>query len=72
VEKLLEKCPDKNAKLTFILTCYMKEEVQKDQVSQRSENTITNNVSTIAPSAVLQHDFKKKQPPLPPGKEQRK
>lgn len=72
---MLEKCPDKNAKLTFVLTCYLKEEVQKDQVSQRSESTIGNNVSIIAPSAVLQPDFKKKkpeQPPLPPGKEPRR
>jgi hypothetical protein len=28
VEKLLDKCPDKNAKLTFILTGYLKEEVK--------------------------------------------
>lgn len=54
----MDKCPDKNAKFTFELTGYMKQEITEDLVSQRS------NVSTmdmpIANPSNIQPDFKKK------------
>jgi hypothetical protein len=56
----LEKCPDKNAKMTFTVEAYMKEEIQPDAVSLRSVNTPTNEMSMMGNSVMLQPDFKKK------------
>jgi hypothetical protein len=60
LEKTLDKCPDKNAKLSITLSAYIKEEVQPDTVSQRSSGTISNDVSILSQSVVQQPDFKKK------------
>ena len=59
MEKSLDKCPDKNAKMSFTLSAYIKEEVQPDNVSQRSEATSANNLSILSQSNI-QPDFKKK------------
>lgn len=59
LEKPLDKCPDKNAKLSFTLTAYIKEEVQPDNVSLRSSTSATNNMSMLNQSGVMP-DFKKK------------
>ena len=56
-EKTLEKCPDKNAKLIFDVTFYMKEEISPDKVSQASTRTL--NVETM-PISGTQPNFKKK------------
>lgn len=53
---MLEKCPDKNAKLTFDLTAYMKEEITADKVSQASK---APNVEAL-PVENMQPNFKKK------------
>lgn len=39
IEKNLEKCPDKNAKLTLELTGYMKQEIKPDAVSHKSNKS---------------------------------
>ncbi len=40
IEKTLEKCPDKNAKLTIELSGFLKQEIKPDAVSHKSnENT---------------------------------
>ena len=36
VERNLDKCPDKNAKLTLELSAYAKEEIKQDQISHKS------------------------------------
>ena len=59
LDKSLDKCPDKNAKLSFTLTAYIKEEVQPDNVSMRSSTSAANNMSMLTQSVVLP-DFKKK------------
>jgi len=62
-EKPLEKCPDKNAKLSFSLQCYMKEEITADMVSQRSQKTYDMEAALKdkeAPPQSNQPDFKKK------------
>ena len=59
MEKSLDKCPDKNAKMTFTLSAYIKEEVQPDNVSQRSKVSEDNNMSILSQSNI-QPDFKKK------------
>lgn len=59
VDRPLDKCPDKNAKLSFVLTAYIKEEVQPDNVSLRSEASSANNMSMLSQSVVMP-DFKKK------------
>lgn len=60
LERSLEKCPDQNAKLSFTLSAYIKEEIQPDAVSMKSANTITPEAANLAPSAIQQPDFKKK------------
>ena len=55
----MDKCPDKNAKLNFTLSAYIKEEVSPDAVSQASNSSNANNMSMISHSAVMP-DFKKK------------
>ena len=59
MEKPLDKCPDKNAKLIFTLSAYIREEIQADNISQRSEATTSNNLSILSQSNI-QPDFKKK------------
>lgn len=53
----MDKCPDKNAKLTLELTGYMKCEIKEDLVSNKSNGeglVVPENPSTMQP------DFKKK------------
>ena len=59
-EKPLEKCPDKNAKLNFTLQCYMKEEIEPDQVSHRSQKTYDMQAALAKEAPAAQPDFKKK------------
>ena len=59
MQKGLDKCPDKNAKMSFTLSVYIKEEVQPDNVSERSYATNSNNMSMLSQSNI-QPDFKKK------------
>ena len=58
LQKNLDKCPDKNAKLTLQLTGYMKEQIKPDAVSQKSNKSNgelpTETIPTDKP------DFKKK------------
>ena len=61
VVKPLEKCPDKNAKLSFRLTAYMREEVQPDAVSGKSSGSIPVEQSRINQSSIqMTPSFKKK------------
>ena len=60
MEKSLEKCPDKNAKLTFNLSAYIREEiVEPDTISHKSYTSV-NDIQNITQSAIQQPDFKKK------------
>lgn len=59
MEKTLDKCPDKNAKLSFTLSAYIKEEIQADNISERSKATEGHNMSMLSQSTI-QPDFKKK------------
>ena len=59
MEKTLDKCPDKNAKLNFTLSAYIKEEIQADNISERSKATEGHNISILSQSTI-QPDFKKK------------
>lgn len=58
LEKSLEKCPDKNAKLTFVLKGYLKEEIEADTISQKSNKTYDMDAIINAPNEVP--NFKKK------------
>jgi hypothetical protein len=64
IEKTLEKCPDKNAKLIFTVSGYAKEEINQDDVSHKSdcEQPTPTTVSTIQSTLPPQPDFKKKKP----------
>jgi hypothetical protein len=49
-----------------VLTGYVKEEVQPDDVSHKSDGkSITTDGSSLSPSVVLQPDFKKKKQEIP-------
>ena len=47
VEKSLDKCPDKNAKISFTLTSYIKEEIKQDEVSHKSDKEQDSDMSMM-------------------------
>lgn len=59
-EKNLEKCPDKNAKLTFTLTGYVIEEISQDIISNKSQGSILTSEKDVNQHFNSQPDFKKK------------
>ncbi len=58
IEKTLEKCPDKNAKLTIELSGFLKQEIKPDAVSHKS-NENTNQIP-LENAPAVKPDFKKK------------
>lgn len=55
-EKNLDKCPDKNAKLIFDVSGYMKSQIEFDEISKAS--TRTYDIAAITDN--VKPDFKKK------------
>ena len=62
VEVNLDRCPDKNAKISLELTGYMKSEISSDAISQASTRTTTIPEKTETPAAELNFKKKKKEP----------